>query len=46
MPAVNINGNITDFNGGNATDSFNFKTKITAWTNYDGMINIEIMVPL
>ena len=29
MPAVNINGNIVDFNGGNAIDSFNFKTKIT-----------------
>ena len=35
-----------DFNGANATDSFNFKTKITGETNNDGIINIEIMVPL
>ena len=27
IPAVNNNGNIVDFNGANATDSFNFKTK-------------------
>ena len=29
IPAVNNAGNIFDFNGANATDSFNFKTKIT-----------------
>ena len=29
IPAVNNNGNIVDFNCANATDSFNFKTKIT-----------------
>ena len=29
IPAVNNDGNIVDFNGANATDSFNFKTKIT-----------------
>ena len=29
MPAVNDDRNIIDFNGANATDSFNFKTKIT-----------------
>ena len=29
IPAVNNNGDIVDFNGANATDSFNFKTKIT-----------------
>ena len=46
MPAVNNVGNIVDFNGGNATDSFNFKTKITGETNNDGIINVEIMVPL
>ena len=45
-PAVNDNGNIVDFNGENATDSFNFKTKITGQTNDDGIINTEIMVPL
>ena len=46
IPAVNNNGDIVDFNGANATDSFNFKTKITGQTNDDGIINIEIMVPL
>ena len=29
IPAVDNNGNIDDFNGPNATDSLNFKTKIT-----------------
>ena len=44
--AVN-NGNIVDFNGANATDSFNYKTKITGQTNNNGRIdNVEIMVPL
>ena len=46
IPAVNNEGNIVDFNDANATDSFNFKTKITGQTNNDGMINVEIMVPL
>ena len=46
IPAVNNDGNIVDFNGANATDSFNFKTKITGETNDNGIINIEIMVPL
>ena len=27
IPAVNDNGNIAEFNGANATDSFNFKQK-------------------
>ena len=27
IPAVNNDGAIVDFNGANATDSFNFKTK-------------------
>ena len=30
IPAVDNNGNIVDFNGANAIDSFNFKTKITS----------------
>ena len=30
----------------NATDSFNFKTKITGQTDKNGRINFEIMVPL
>ena len=46
IPAVNNDGNIVDFNEGNATDSLNFKTKITGQTNDDGIMNIEIMVPL
>ena len=46
IPAVNNAGDIVDFNGANATDSFNFKTKITGQTNDDGIINVEIMVPL
>ena len=44
--AVNNNGNIVDFDGANATDSFNFKTKITGQTNNDGRIDVEIIVPL
>ena len=46
IPAVNNDGDIVDFNGANATDSFNFKTKITGQTNNDGRIDVEIMVPL
>ena len=53
IPAVNNNGNIVDFNGANATDSFDFKTKITGHTadnnncgNITGRVNVEIMVPL
>ena len=40
------NVNISAFDGTDATDSFNFKTKITGHTNNDGIINVEIMVPL
>ena len=47
IPAVNDDGDIVDFNGANATDSFNFKAKITSRTNDNGRIdNVEIMVPL
>ena len=53
IPAVNNDGNIVDFNGANATDSFNFKTKITGQTaadnnngNIAGRVDVEIMVPL
>ena len=47
IPAVNNDGNIVDFNGANATDSFNFKTKITGQTGNNGRTdNVEIMVPL
>ena len=46
IPAVNNAGDIVDLNGANATDSFNFKTKITGHTNNDGIINVELMIPL
>ena len=46
IPAANNADNIVDFNGANATDSFNFKTKITGQTNNDGIYNVEIVVPL
>ena len=53
IPAVNNDGNIVDFNGANATDSFNFKTKITGQTaadynngNIAGRADVEITVPL
>ena len=47
IPAVDDNDAIVGFNVANATDSFNFKTKITGQTNNDGRIdNVEIMVPL
>ena len=45
VPAVN-NDEIVDFNGANTTDAFNFKTKIIGQTNDDGIIKIQIMVPL
>ena len=46
IPAVDDDGNIVNFNGDNATDSFNFKAKITGQTGNDGTKNVEIMVPL
>ena len=53
IPAVNNDGDIIDFNGVNATDSFNFKTKIRGQTaaninngNIAGRVDAEIMVPL
>ena len=47
IQAVNDDGNIVDFNGANATDSFNFKIKMTDQTGDDGEIaNIEITIPL
>ena len=45
--AVNNNGNIVEFIGTNATDSFNFKAKITGQTRNNGRINdFEIIVPV
>ena len=53
IPALNNDGNIVDFNGANATDSFNFKTKITDQTaannnnvNTAERIDVQIMVLL
>ena len=47
IPALNNNDNIVDFNGADATDSFNFKAKITGQIDDDGDINnVKIMVPL
>ena len=47
IPAVNNNGDIVDFNGANATDSFNFKAKVTGQTDDDGeKNNVETMVSL
>ena len=53
IPAIDDDGDIVGFNEANATDSFNFKTKImdqTAAKNNDGNIagraNVEIMVAL
>ena len=39
-PAVNNESNTVDFNGANATDSFNFKTKITGQTNNNEIIDV------
>ena len=46
IPVIKNNEAIVDFKVANATDSFNFKTKITDRTNDDGIINVEIMVTL
>ena len=47
IPAVDDDGDIVDFCGTNATDSFNFKAKMTGQTDDNGKINdVEIMVPL
>ena len=47
IPAVEHAGDIVDFNGANATDSFYFKTKITGQTDDDGRTdNVQMMVPL
>ena len=46
IPTVNNNGEIVEFNVANATDSFNFKAKITGQTENNGTKDAEIMVPL
>ena len=46
IPAISDDEDIADFDGANATDSFNFKTKITCQTDNNRIINVEIIVPL
>ena len=47
LKIVNNNGDIADYKGVNATNSFNIKTKITGQTDYNGRIdNVETIVPL
>ena len=53
IPVVNNVGNIVDFDGANATDSFSFKTKTTGQTaannnncSIAGRVDAEIMVQL
>ena len=46
IAAVNNTGDIVNFNGANATDSFNFETKIAGQTDNNGRIDVEIMAPL
>ena len=46
IPALKNNNRIASFTGGNLTDSFNFKVKITGQTGNGGTKDIEIMIPL
>ena len=46
IPAQNNNNEITEFTGGNTTDSFNFKAKITGQTGNGGTNDVAIIVPL
>ena len=46
IPALDDNGAIVNFDGTNDTDSFKFKSNIIGKTNNNGIINVEIMVPL
>ena len=46
ITAVNNHGDIVEFNGANATDSFIFKAKITRQTGDNETREVEIMVPL
>ena len=41
IPAENNAGNIVNFNGANATDSFNLKVKITRKTKNHGIIMLK-----
>ena len=46
IPAVNNNGEIVEFNEGSATDSFNFKAKITGQTGDNGIKEVKLVVSL
>ena len=46
IPARDAHNIIEEFTGGNTTDSFNFKAKITGQTGHNGTKDVEIMVPL
>ena len=46
IPARDANNITEEFTGGNTTDSFNFKVKITGQTGNDGTKDVEIIVPL
>ena len=46
IPARDAHNIIEEFTGGNTTDSFNFKAKITGQTGPNGTKDVEIMVPL
>ena len=46
IPALNADVEITRLTGGNTTDSFKFKAKITGETGDDGTKDVEIIVPL
>ena len=46
ISTVNNNDDIAEFNRANATDSFNFKAKITGQTGDNGTKEVGIMIPL
>ena len=46
IPVRDANHIIEEFTGGNTTDSFNFKAKITGQTGNNGTKDVEIMVSL
>ena len=46
IPTRNDDDEIVNFTGGNTSNSFNFKAKITGQTGDDGTKDVEIMIPL
>ena len=46
IPARNNNHEITEFTGGDTTDSFNFKVKFSGQIGNNGTKDVETMVPL